>query len=313
MAGFPTVTCAGVITVDVIAVTSCFPKREGRMEAEDVVVTGGGPAANAATTLARQGVPSAVIGRVGADSAGEQAISLLANEGVDVSGIEVDPSVRTQTSCIIVDRSSGTRSIVTTKNPPLSKLTPRAHELIEASQWLHLDHLGYDAGTKSCSKMNNPPLVSLDSGNAPIANLDLSRVDLYAPTLDTLISGAAVRDPSQAAHSALENGCHAVVATDGSNGSLAWWDEVGAHWAHETSPGSFHASGYNAVTPVSTLGAGDVFHGALLSMLIQGFPWPAALTRANAVAALSCEGKDGRETVPTRERLDHTLARTGKR
>lgn len=59
----------------------------------------------------------------------------------------------------------------------------------------------------------------------------------------------------------------------------------------------------DGVTIRSTLGAGDVFHGALISALCRGCDWATALTQANATAALSC-GLDGRSAVPTLEELN---------
>jgi sugar/nucleoside kinase (ribokinase family) len=56
------------------------------------------------------------------------------------------------------------------------------------------------------------------------------------------------------------------------------------------------------VDVVSTLGAGDVFHGALLAQLVRDVPLPDAL--ANACAALSCRALDGRSAIPTGEELD---------
>ena len=53
------------------------------------------------------------------------------------------------------------------------------------------------------------------------------------------------------------------------------------------------------VDVVSTLGAGDVFHGALLACLDRGLPLRDALVRANACAALSCRALDGRSAIPT--------------
>ena len=50
---------------------------------------------------------------------------------------------------------------------------------------------------------------------------------------------------------------------------------------------------------MSTLGAGDVFHGALLSAICRGLDWPQALRQANDTAALSCRALDGRSAVPT--------------
>jgi sugar/nucleoside kinase (ribokinase family) len=50
---------------------------------------------------------------------------------------------------------------------------------------------------------------------------------------------------------------------------------------------------------VSTLGAGDVFHGALLAGLVHDLPLREALVQANACAALSCRALDGRSAIPT--------------
>ena len=55
---------------------------------------------------------------------------------------------------------------------------------------------------------------------------------------------------------------------------------------------------------ISTLGAGDVFHGALLSEFIHGSELKVALRRANLCAFKSCEALDGRSSVPSAEELN---------
>lgn len=310
----PEVCCVGVLTLDVIAVVDRFPESEGRIEAENVVITGGGPASNAAVALSRQGVSVAVIGRVGDDRAGRQVLSLMEAEGVDVRGVAVDKAISTQTSCIVVDRLAGTRSIITSKVNPLPSISSFARNLISRSQWVHVDHLGYGAVVHECSDMNKSPKVSLDSGNAPIADLDLAQIDLYVPTVSALLTRQGIdssrRSDSSVTRAAMESlraGCHAVVATDGADGSFAWWDEVGATYGSMSQEGSTSAASFSDFDMVSTLGAGDVFHGALLANLLQGFEWPKVLRRANAIAGLSCRAVDGREGVPTREELDSIL------
>jgi sulfofructose kinase len=52
------------------------------------------------------------------------------------------------------------------------------------------------------------------------------------------------------------------------------------------------------VSAVSTLGAGDVFHGALLAAIVRGLPWPERLAYAAAAAGLSCRALDGRSAIP---------------
>jgi sugar/nucleoside kinase (ribokinase family) len=57
------------------------------------------------------------------------------------------------------------------------------------------------------------------------------------------------------------------------------------------------------VEAVSTLGAGDVFHGALVACLDRGLELRDALAKANAAAALSCRALDGRSAIPSWEEL----------
>jgi sugar/nucleoside kinase (ribokinase family) len=58
---------------------------------------------------------------------------------------------------------------------------------------------------------------------------------------------------------------------------------------------------------VSTLGAGDVFHGALLAWLVRGEPLAEALRAANTAASLSCRALDGRSAIPTLDELEKEL------
>ena len=123
--------------------------------------------------------------------------------------------------------------------------------------------------------------LSIDGGN-PIEGLDLDGVALYAPTVDTL------REQFGDAHRALAAGAALVVVTRGAEGSVAYTSDGGV--IDVPSP---------PLDPVSTLGAGDVFHGALLAQLVGDAPLEEALAFANACAALSCRALDGRSAIPT--------------
>jgi len=88
-----------------------------------------------------------------------------------------------------------------------------------------------------------------------------------------------------------------TVVTRGARGCVAYVDgetiEVPAHVG---------------VDVVSTLGAGDVFHGALLACLARRLALRDALVHANACAALSCRALDGRSAIPTWDELERELA-----
>jgi sugar/nucleoside kinase (ribokinase family) len=269
------VLCAGLATKDTIIAVPDLPERDGRVVAGASVSSGGGPAATAAVTLARLGVDVAFAGAIGDDDAGAFVLAGLEDEGVDVSRVAVVPGARTPQSTILV-AADGSRSIV---HLPGDAPFPRIGG-VEA-EWVHVDHVGYG---------NVFGRLSVDGGN-PIAGLDLGGVALYAPT------EARLRADFGDAQEAIRNGAELVVVTRGERGSAAW-DAAGGH---------VDAPGVACDTCVSTLGAGDVFHGALLAYLLDRAALDRALRAANTAASLSCRALDGRSAIPTRAELEEAL------
>jgi len=88
---------------------------------------------------------------------------------------------------------------------------------------------------------------------------------------------------------AVHDGARTVVVTRGAEGSAG------------ASGDTFEVASAVSVEARSTLGAGDVFHGALLAAVIRGEPLAGCLTYANTVAAMSCRGLDGRSAIPTHD------------
>lgn len=284
---------AGSVTLDAIALVPSLPGRDERTVASDLVLAGGGPAATAAVTYARLGLPAALVGVIGDDSTGEQVRADLEREGVDTSGLVVVRGGVTGASVITVEQSHGTRTICTRPVPPLRvPAGSAAAELLGSALWLHVDHLGWPAVRDV--PLNPEVRVSLDAGN-PVPNVDLSRLHLYVPTLDGLrrdLGAAEDTDIEQLMQGALAAGAQTVVATRGAAGSVA----ASTDGTRADTPG-------HRVDVLSTLGAGDVFHGALLAATVREMPLHRACAYAGVVAALSCRGLDGRSAVP-----DHDTA-----
>jgi sulfofructose kinase len=266
------VACVGLATRDTILAVPSHPPPDGRVVAHDLVVAGGGPAATAAVALARLGVESVFVGAVGDDAAGRFVRTGLAEEGVDVSRLLVVPGARTAESVVLVG-PGGTRAIVHRPGD-----VPPPPDGVEAD-WVHVDHVGFGHASGR---------LSVDGGN-PIPDLDLRGVALYAPTEERL------REDFGDAAAALAAGAETVVVTRGARGSVA-----------TTRAGSVEAPGVPC-EPVSTLGAGDVFHGALLAFLVRDVPLADALRCANAAAALSCRALDGRSAIPTLDELRRSM------
>lgn len=190
----------------------------------------------------------------------------------ELEGVEVVrvPGRMVESTILVGD---GTRAIVTTE-PDAFSITP---DVLDGATWLHVDHVGYAAIQPGCAATGLR--ISVDAGN-PISDLSLDDVTLYAPT------------------EATDDGRRApiTVVTRGADGCVAHADGE-----------AIEVPGF-PVDAVSTLGAGDVFHGALLACLVRGLELRDALVHANACAALSCRALDGRSAIPTWDELERSLA-----
>jgi sugar/nucleoside kinase (ribokinase family) len=279
------VVCVGLATLDTILLVPRLPESDGHVLVGERAVAGGGPAATAAVALARLGVATAFIGAVGDDKAGDTIRAGLAREGVDIRELQVVAGALSPQSTILVEKSDGSRAILHHPGsvPPLD-LSASARSLAERAQWVHADHVGYPVVRGLDAR------ISLDGGN-PIDGLDLDGVALYAPT------EAELRRRFGDVDAALAAGAGAVVVTRGEEGSSAATPD-GAR---------FEADGVLGET-VSTLGAGDVFHGALLAALVHGAPLGEAIASANLAASLSCRALDGRSAIPTLDELARSAA-----
>ena len=283
------VVCLGLATADTIVVLPAWPEPDGRVVAERIVHAGGGPAASAAVTIAMLGGSVALAAAVGEDDNGGLVRAELEASGIDVGGM-ISLRGRTAESVILVDRSTATRTILHASGVVPSELDAVSRSLCGTAAWVHVDHAGYLLATDV-----ERSRLSVDAGN-PIPDLSLDGLGLYAPTDDALVERYPGREPIAAMRMALEEGARRVVVTLGGEGTMAA-DASGA-WR-------VRALG---VAVESTLGAGDVFHGALVASLAAGHPRPDALRRANVAAALSCRAIDARSSIPTLHELEAALA-----
>jgi sulfofructose kinase len=192
----------------------------------------------------------------------------------ELEGVEVVAMPgRMVESTILV--GEGTRAIVTTEAEPFT-LSP---DVLEGADWVHVDHVGYEPMRSLRNGRVGRARLSVDASN-PIERLSLEGVDLYGPSERT------------------DDGRRAklTVVTKGERGCTAY-----------TEDGTFDVPAF-PVDPVSTLGAGDVFHGALLACLARGLSLRDSLVRANACAALSCRALDGRSAIPSWDELEASVA-----
>lgn len=285
------VTVVGSINADLTVRVDRFPGGGETLTAHDLVVGPGGKGANQALAAARSGAQVRFVGAVGDDAHRDTATSLLAEAGVDLSGLQVVPGT-TGTAHITVDaEGENTILVVAGGNAamdaaavdslgPLDDVVVLQGE-IPRSGVEKAAELTADGGGRLV--VNLAPVIEVDAavilGADPlIANehevqliarmLDLAPVeadDVDGVPADVTSSVAALRAA----------GVRTVVVTLGASGALVA-DEAGVDLV--PSP---------KVDAVDTTGAGDAFTGALAAAISQGVTLRDAVVTATRFAAAS--------------------------
>jgi sulfofructose kinase len=283
----------GLNSVDFLTVVPEFPAPNSKMKMLHFSKQGGGQVATAMVALSRWGVKTKYIGKIGADELGQFSLQSIRQEGVDVSSVTIEPNATNQFATILVDGSTGDRTILWNRD---DRLMYREGELrkeeVCCGRLLHLD--GHDIRAAiQCARWAKeesiPTVADLDKVE-PLTSRLIQEIDFLItssrfPTLYTGISD------QKEAFLELQKQTHGFLcATLGPSGAMAWVNgEI------------FYAGGFNVKT-FDTTGAGDVFHGGFICGLLQNWEVEKILRFANAVAALKCLDLGGRRGIPTLEK-----------
>jgi len=290
----------GITPADLLFEVRGYPKPGAKINATGLTVQGGGPVPNAMVTMARLGMTTAVICAVGDDIMGRFVIDELRREKVDTSLI----ITKKQSSAVAagwVEQGSGRRTIALDLK---IRIAPRDIKLKEFpnTRVVHLD--GRDM--PACMKLarwarRNEVIVSFDVGSMrndvteilPLVDHLVCAEDFALPYTRTRLARAAI--------DRLRKICDGtIVITSGTRGSCGFSEEVG-----------FVRQRAFKVNTVDTTGAGDTYHGAYLTGLLQGMNLEQRMAFASAAAALKCAGSGARTAIPNRHRVRQLLKRGG--
>ena len=280
------VVVVGDVMVDVLASMS-GPLAHGSDTPSRVTTAGGGSAANVACWLARLGVPTSFVGKVGDDPLGRESVASL--HGCGVTTYVSHDHERTTGTCVVLVEPGGERSMLpdsganTTLTPadlPQETFRPGAH--LHLSGYTLLNEGCREAALAAISMANAAGMtISVDpSSAAPLRSVGAARflawtrgVDLLLANRDEAAVLAGTADPHQAAQQ-LGDDYREVVVKLGADGALWHRGFISAS-----------APAERGVEVVDTTGAGDAFAaGFLASWLLHPEP-ETALAAGNRLAA----------------------------
>jgi len=277
--------------VDINFNVAHHPTADEKLRATNMHTCGGGPAANAAVTIARLGGSARFSGYLGNDAFGDAHLREFANHGVHADALHRGDAP-TPVAAVTI-KPNGERSIIDYRAPsalaaedtislakfPAKVLLIDGHQpllsltLVEEARALGIPSI-LDAG-------------SINDGTQLLYN----KVD-YLITSAKFAKHYSGEDDPRTALAALDGAAPLIACTWGADG-VYWQDEYGQH----------HTPAFD-IEAVDTTGAGDAFHGAFALGIAEGLKTKQNMRRACATGALTCLRAGARSALPTRKAVD---------
>ena len=299
----PRILCIGIPVRDLTFRIQELPERGFKVNASHFDEISGGNALNAAIGIARLGGRASICGPMGdgRETSSRYIFDKLAHEGIDTKHLVHMPGLVTPISNIMID-PSGERTIVTFRDPELWKVRlPDVDTLLADCDAILTENRCAEFCTDLCveaRKRGIPVIVDVDRTMSLREGLLTASSHLVFSS-EALQATAGVADDAEALKKIARLTPSFLAGTRGAKGTL-WLDEQ--HNLQQTPAFPVHT--------VDTLGAGDVFHGALALAITENQELREALRFASAAAALKCTRFGGAFAAPQRAEVTALLSQS---
>jgi sulfofructose kinase len=299
------VLCVGHAAYDLSMFVEEFPAENAKAETEEMLESGGGPAANAAYLLSMWGTSCAFAGLVGDDQYGRGIRAEFEVAGTDISLLELRPQHATPFSVILINKQNGSRTIVNRKlrggalnlnTAAFAGLSPKV---------LLFD--GHELDASLAAQRAFPAAVSiLDAGSWREGTAALAGKVNYLVASERFArqatQGGELRDEATRRSCLVQLRDRyptTVVVTLGEHGLIA-----------DGGSGFRHLPAF-PTQAVDTTGAGDIFHGAFAYAVARGMPLWEALRFSSMAGSLSVRVCGARASIPPLAKVQEALAHAG--
>jgi sulfofructose kinase len=295
----------GLNATDTLLIVPHFPAYAGKVPFVEEHLSPGGQVASAMVACARLGMRAKYIGALGDDLRGQIQIESLQDTGIDLQHVIVRKGCANQSAYIIIDRSTGERTVLWRRDDCL-RIQPEeiTEAMITCARMLLID--GHD--TPSVARAAQ---IARRHG-IPVA-IDVDTIyhgfETVLPNVDYLVASSEF----PAAWTGESDPFRALVMIQQEYGMKVAAMTLGAHGALALQDGKFHYAPAFVVNCVDTTGAGDVFHGAFCYAVLQEMGIRDALDFSNAMAALNCTALGARGGIGTLAGVQALMNRAERR
>ncbi|BAY20719.1 ribokinase [Calothrix sp. NIES-2100] len=300
----------GSINIDLVATVPRLPMAGETLLGHNFVQVPGGKGANQAVALARLGIPTHMVGRVGTDSFASELLYNLQNSGVETDNVSIDETVSSGVALIAVDdRGENQIIIVPGANGRVNQEdVERLSDLLPNSTALLLQFEIPIAAVVAAAKAAHQAGVKVILDPAPaqshVPDELYPLVDIITPNEVEAgqLVGFPVNDQESAKAAAailLQRGVKCAIAKLGAKGVFC-----------ATAEESFFVPVF-PIQVVDTVAAGDAFNGGLAAALYTGLSLHQAVVWGAAAGALAATKPGAQTSLPDRLTFDAFLKERG--
>ena len=284
------VVCIGHSVYDITLPVDSFPEENKKLRVPERIECGGGPASNGAYLLAKWGMDTSIVSIIGNDYYGSKIKEDYVNIGINIDNLEIRDNRTTSSSYIIANKETGTRTIITYKEPPIRKLNKEVN--IDADVIL-IDGEHPETALEVLKK--NPNAISvLDAGRVSEDTKSLGKLVTYficSKEYAEEFTGKTIdinnKENLINIHKELEEYFNnTVVITLEDKGSFAKINDN-----YEIIPSI-------SVKALDSTGAGDIYHGAFTYFIANNYSLKESLRLANITGAISVTRIGSRNSIP---------------
>ena len=286
------VLCVGHASYDLVFSVPHHPQADEKIVADDLLGCGGGPAANAAVTVAKLGYRAGFCGYLGNDVYGDSHLHELRAHGVD-TGLVVRGTSPTPLSTVLV-KPDGKRALINYKGQTRALPSGSIDFTDVKAKVLLFDGHEPLLSLSLLDSLKQPLPSVLDAGSVHEGTLALLDKVEYLVCSEKFARQYA-GDENQAL-AKLAGLAPVVVITLGEHGLI---------WQRGQQRGSLDAP---PIVAMDTTGAGDAFHGAFAAGLAAGLEWTALLQYASVAGAYCCTQMGARPGLPNQQQHHKLLA-----
>ncbi len=283
----------GENAVDWVCRVPHYPAHDSKVKMERLLRMGGGQIATACSFCSRFGLKTRYVGRVGDDDLGRFMREDLGREDMDLV-LETVPGSFNHHSLIIVDQPTGGRTIIFDRDPRLRYGDNELdEEPIVQGQILHLDGNDVSASAKTAiwaQQAGQKVCLDIDRVQPGVETL-LRHTDFLIASRSFVAAFGGSGDWRADLRCCAEVCPGFVAVTRGENGAAALWE------------GRIYEFPAFRIEVVDSTGAGDMFHGAFIYSVLQGWSVERTMRFSNAAGALACTRYGARAAIPTLEEI----------